>query len=470
VTTTIRPELQVAARQAVRKALDDYASRHKLEPPYDSKTVKAWGKPFSGKPVAHRVYVGTVIGSDDKAGRIDVQVGEVKGQIDLSDEDRYNPKRLPASEFATPGAVLRVRLLEAPDAELPPRLRLELGPQAALAAIDVRTRDIVALVGSYEALPGGLDRARHARRQPGSSFKPIVFGYALHKHLVTPASVLHLEKKGRGMLSEEPPFRATVRSALAHSNNEASELLLRAGGPEAVVAFARELGIQSKLGADLSLALGSYEVSPLEMANAFATFASGGFIEEPRLLTELTAPNGSPLPLPARAERRQVLTAEEAYLLTNVLESVVKEGSGKQALAVGHPIAGKTGTTNDVKDAWFVGYSTDLSVAVWVGFDDGLPLGERESGTRTALPAFVDFMTRAHADRPRTEFPRPPGIVTANVDPRSGLLPRPGQESVSEVFIDGTIPEILAPESAPDSAEEMTYKAADPGDSNELPP
>jgi penicillin-binding protein 1A len=235
------------------------------------------------------------------------------------------------------------------------------------------------------------------------------------------------------------------------------------------VAFARELGIQSKLGADLSLALGSYEVTPLEMANAFATFASGGFIEEPRLLTQLAAPNGSLLPLPERAERRQVLTAEEAYLITNVLQSVVEEGSGKLALSVGHPIAGKTGTTNDVKDAWFVGYSTDLSVAVWVGFDDGLPLGERESGTRTALPAFVDFMTRAHAERPRTEFPRPAGIVTARVDPKSGLLPRPGQESVSEVFIDGTVPEILAPESIPDSAEEMTYKA-DPGDSNELPP
>lgn len=469
VATTILPDLQVAARQAVRKALDDYGSRHGLTPPYDSKSIKAWGKPFTGKPVAHKVYVGSVVGSDDASGRIDVQVGDLTAQLNLADEDRYNPKRLKPSEFAKIGAVLRVRLLDPPDGEDPPRLRLELGPQGALVAIDVRTRDIVALVGSYEALPGGLDRARRARRQPGSSFKPIVFGHALRKHIVTPATVLHLEHKGRGMMSEEPPFRISVRSALAHSNNEASELLLKAGGAEEVVAFAHEVGIESKLGADLSLALGSYEVTPLEMANAFATFASGGYLEQPRLLRDLTAPNGAPLALPERAERRQVLTPDEAYLLTNVMESVVKEGSGKLALGVGHPVAGKTGTTNDVKDAWFVGYSTDLSVAVWVGFDDGLPLGERESGTRTALPAFVDFMTRAHAERPRTEFPRPPGIVTAAIDPKSGLLPRPGQESIEEVFIDGTVPEILAPESIPDSAEEMTYKP-EPSDFNELPP
>jgi penicillin-binding protein 1A len=164
------------------------------------------------------------------------------------------------------------------------------------------------------------------------------------------------------------------------------------------------------------------------------------------------------------------MSAEEAYLITSLLESVVKTGSGRAALAVGHPVAGKTGTTNDVKDAWFVGYSTELSVAVWVGFDDGLPLGDRESGTRTALPAFVDFMTAAHEGRPRTEFPRPPGIVLASVDPETGLLPRPGQtNTIVEEFLDGTVPEAAAPEPAPDMGVKMPYKP-DPGDPHELPP
>jgi len=160
-----------------------------------------------------------------------------------------------------------------------------------------------------------------------------------------------------------------------------------------------------------------------------------------------------------------------------LLESVVSSGTGRKALEIGHPVAGKTGTTNDAKDAWFVGYSTDLAAAVWIGFDDTMPLGvgDTESGTRTALPAFVYFMAKALEGRPHTEFPRPSGIVTAQVDPDTGLLPRPGQaNTVSEEFLDGTVPVQVAPEPLPetpppDNAAEMTYKP-DPGDPHELSP
>ncbi len=474
VTTTIRPELQVAARRAVRKALSDYADRHALWPPYASVAIKPWGKPWQGKPIAHRIYVGVVRALDDQTGRIDVQVGDVLGQVTLADEERYNPKHLPPSEFARVGAVLRVRLVDSPDVDHPPRLRLELGPQAALVALDVRSRDVVALVGSHEALPGALDRARYARRQPGSSFKPIVFSYALHTRQVSPASVLTLLHPGRGVAEGGPPYRISVRDALAHSNNEAAVQLLRQAGPQQVVEWAQQLGVQSKLGADLSLALGSYELTPIELCNAFATFASGGYFATPRLVAELRAPNGDALVLAPAAAQRRVMDAEEAYLTTSLLQSVVQIGSGRQAQSIGYPIAGKTGTTNDVKDAWFVGYSTDLSVAVWVGFDDTLPLGERESGARTALPAFVDFMTAAHAGRPRTQFPRPPGIVAASIDPETGLLPRFGQSNaLAEEFLDGTVPERTAPEPSPepppDMGEEMPYKP-DLGESHEPPP
>jgi penicillin-binding protein 1A len=156
--------------------------------------------------------------------------------------------------------------------------------------------------------------------------------------------------------------------------------------------------------------------------------------------------------------------------VTSLLESVVKTGTGRRALAVGHPVAGKTGTSNDSKDAWFVGYSTELSVAVWVGFDDALPLGKTEEGARTALPAFVDFMKAAYAERPHTEFPRPASIVTAVVDPETGFLPQPGQTNgVEEEFLDGTAPETSAAEPAPDRAAEMPYKPQ-PGDLDALPP
>jgi penicillin-binding protein 1A len=461
VTTTIRPELQLAARQAVRQALDDYGKRHGLEPPYQSKSIKAWGKPFKGTPRPHRVYVGVVRATDDATGMLEVQVGDVIGRVQLADEDRYNPQHLPPSQFASVGAVLRVRLAEAPDGDTPPRLNLDLGPQGALVAIDVQSRDVVALVGSYEGVPGNLDRARQARRQPGSSFKPILYAYALRAREVTPASVLDLKEKGHGTEDEPPPYRMSVRRALAVSNNEAAEQLLLIDGPENVVAQARELGIESKLGADLSLALGSYEVTPLEMANAFAVFASGGFYVPPRLISDVTA-HGQRLEQPASEPPRKVLEPNEAYLITSLLQSVVASGTGQRARAIGYPVAGKTGTSNDNKDAWFVGYSTDLSVAVWVGYDDALPLGagETESGARTALPAFVSFMSAAHTGRPRTEFPRPPGVVQAPVDPDTGLLPRPGQtNTVVEEFLDGTVPVQVAPEPMPlpDNTREMTY-------------
>lgn len=464
VTTSIDPELQVAGRSAVRKALDDYAVRHKLLAPFDSKQIKPWGKPFSGSPRQHGVYVGVVESTDDKSSRIRVRVGNAAGQVNLADEERYNPKHLPPSEFTKPGSVLRVRVLEQPKAGEAVPLRLEIGPQGALVAIDVRTREVVALVGSYDALPGALDRALQARRQPGSSFKPLVWSYALHTHQYTPATLLTLEKKGRGVVGD-PPQKLSVRLALANSNNEASNQLLLATGAANIVSWAKQLGIKSKLGADLSLALGSYEVTPIEMANTYATFASGGFLQAPRLLHEIKAPGGEVLPLPVASERRAVMQPEEAYLITSLMKSVISEGTGKAAQKVGHVLAGKTGTTNQVKDAWFVGYSPELVAAVWIGYDDGLPLGNDESGSRTALPAFADFMRAALEGRPRTDFPRPPGIVVTNIDPATGLLARPGQRPVlSEEFLDGTVPEEIAPEASPDTALEMTYKPSLPND------
>lgn len=469
VTTTIRPDLQVAGRTAVRKALSEYADRHGLWPPYNKSSVKAWGKPLRGTPKANRVYVGTVKSVDDTANTIELSVGDAAAQIALGEEERYNPKHLPPSGFTKEDAVLRVRMLEAPNADHPARAKLELGPEAALVVIDVRTRDIVALVGSYEATPGGLDRARRARRQPGSSIKPMIYSYALHMHTVTPGTVLPLDEKGHGT-GDTPPFRLTVRDALAHSNNEASVRLLQAGGPPQIVDWAHQLGIESKLGADLSLALGSYEVTPLEMCNAYTTFASGGFYEEPRLIAEVKAPGSEVVPQPERPARRRVMSAEEAYLTTSLLESVVQRGTGREAQELGHSVAGKTGTSNEVKDAWFVGFSPELSVAVWVGFDDPLPLGAAESGERTALPAFVEFMRAADDGRPRTEFPRPPGIVVATIDPETGLLPRPGQtDGVAEEFLDGTVPEIVAPEPVPDTASPIPYEPK-PTELPDLPP
>lgn len=470
IHTTIEPRLQVLARKAIRNTLTAYADRHKLWPPYVSKKIRAWGKPFKGHPRAYRTYVGVVEAVDDQAGELRVRVGDVVGRIVLAEEDRYNPKHLRASEFARPEAVLRVRVTEKPPEDRLVKLRLALGPQAALAAVDVRSRDVVALVGSFEAIPGGLDRARRSKRQPGSAFKPFVFSAAFNVHAATPASVLELKKKGRGATGDEPPYKINVRNALAQSNNEAAVQLFRAAGPKHVVKWAHRLGIKSKLKPDLSLALGAYEVSPLELANAYATFASGGFFQDPRFLKNLAGPNGREIVLPARTERKRVLSSDEAYLTTSLLRSVVDDGLARRAKAVGVPIAAKTGTTNGSKDAWLVGFSTELSVAVWVGFDDAHSLGKREGGSRTAAPAFVEFMKAAHEGRPAADFHRPPGIVVVSVDPVSGLLPRIGQmDTVNEEFLSGTAPDEVAPEPVPDTNDEMPYILLPAADDRPIP-
>ena len=445
IETTIDPRLQAAARSAVVDALSAYAERHRLKPPFVSSTVKAWGEPFQGEPRRYRIYVGVVDSVDDQAGVVRVQVGDVLGEVKLRDEPRYNPKGLLASDFTRPGALLRVRIASDSAHDALPVLRLELGPQAALAAVDVHTRHVLALVGSAEGTVGGFDRSTRARRQPASTFKPFVYGAALHQHEVAAATVLELDRKGPGIEATEPPYRISVRSALAHSNNDAALRLLRMAGPERVVEWAQNAGIQSPLRPDESLALGSYEVTPLELANAYATFASGGVYSEPVIVSAIQDGSGALIGPEATTEARRVMGADEAYLVTSLLQTVVEAGTAEQAKSLGRPVAAKTGTTNDAKDAWLAGYTNDLSVAVWIGYDDALPLGPQESGTRTAGPAFVAFMRAAHEGRPVSDFPRPPGIDRVAIDPETGLLPWPGEpHTVTEEFLDGTAPSINA--------------------------
>lgn len=456
ITTSIDPELQAAARKAVRDALDAYAHRQKLEAPFTAETRRLWGKPAKSPPKPNKAAVGHVVATDDTAGSLDVDVGGARCRALLRDEERFNPKHLLPSEFTRVGALMRVVFDTDPPAtpnDPPAACRLALGPEAALVAIDVRTREIRALIGGYEAIGGGLDRATQARRQPGSAFKPFLYGFALSSRRFTPASVLTLPnvaRHGHPALVLDggvtPPTRTiTLRDAIAESDNAAAEQVLADVGAPNVVTWAHALGIESELGATPSLALGAYEVTPLELVNAMATFATGGEYEPAKLVTGVEG-----VDLAARRAlappKRRVMSAEEAYLTTSLLESVVKSGTGQRALALGRPVAGKTGTTNGAKDAWFVGFSTELVAGVWVGYDEPLPLGWGEAGAVTALPAWVSFMKAAHAGHPSTEFPRPPGILVARVDPATGLLAYPGEAgAIEEEFLEGTVPTTVAP-------------------------
>lgn len=484
VETTIDPALQAAARKATRESLDQYLVRQKLLPPYTQEERKLWGPAESGAPKQNKVYVGKVAALDDRAGTIDVQVGVLLGRVDLRHEERFNPKRLPPSEFAREGAALRVRVLSLPDSpSAKAELRLELGPEAAFVALEPRSREVRALIGSYEAVAGGLDRSTQARRQPGSAFKPLVYGYALHSRRLTLGSVLSLTRTGKDLKKKPPPgvapdateYKLRVREALAISDNTAAQKILEEVGAPNVIEFAKALGIESPLAPTPSLALGAYEVTPLELTAAVATYAAAGEYRPPVLVKRITDSSGREFALPPQPPPRQVIPPEEAYLITSGLTSVVKEGTAKSANVLQRPLAGKTGTTNQAKDAWFVGYSTDYVAGVWVGYDEALPLGWGEAGAVTALPIWIAFMKVAEAGRPAVDFPRPAGIVTVRIDPITGLLAQPEVgEGIEEEYLDGTAPtevSMPAPEAAPAAPpDDEAAAAAAPATAQPLPP
>ncbi len=472
VTTSIDPRLQAAARRGIREALTAYDKRRGLQGALKSAPVVAdkRGKaapphdalvPFEGDPVfeQHRVLAGVVTGADDTAGTFDVRVGSVAGTVKLEDFARYNPGGLAPSAFAPTGSHVRVSLLEPPSTDRRVGLRLELGPEGALVALDVRTRQILALVGSYEGQSGALDRATQSRRQPGSTFKPIVYSYALHSRRYTLATLVdpspdafeggYRPSNFEGWQGKDP---LRLREALASSVNVAAVRVLRDVGPANVVTWAHALGVESPMKPDLSLALGSYEVRPIELASAYTTFASGGTYDEPRLILRIVGPDGKDVAIPEPPPARRVLDDAEAYVVTSMLTSVIDHGTGARAKSLGRPLAGKTGTSNGPKDTWFAGYSTDLAAVVWVGYDDGKTLGGSEQGAVTALPAWMTFMKAAHEGKPRADFPRPPGVVTVPIDARPGNLPYTDDPDVmSEVFLAGTEPTVTAEPPAEDA-------------------
>ncbi|MBS2011547.1 MAG: PBP1A family penicillin-binding protein [Deltaproteobacteria bacterium] len=486
ITTTIDPRVQASARKSLRENLAAYDKKHGLLAPLKAPSVAQQKAPPKGKkgappnappPVfegtpsfeSHKVFTGVVTGSDDAAGTLDVRVGTITGTVKIADYKRYNPGNLPPSQFAEVGARVRVSLLApvpkedpkaaAPDAPAPAPspitkvpLRLELGPESAIVVLDVRTRQILALAGNYEGAAGGLDRATQSRRQPGSTFKPIVYSYALHSRRFTAASVIDVEPKVfagnykpanfEGWTGKDP---LRLREVLANSVNVGAVHVLEDVGPASVVDWAKALGISSTLKPDLSLALGSYEIHPMELAGAYATFAAGGMYEEPRIVTRIVGPDGKDVELKPLPPPRRVLEPAEAYVTTSLLESVVDHGTAVRAKQVGRPVAGKTGTSNEAKDTWFAGYSTEIASVVWVGYDDNKPLGSGETGASTALPAWVSLMKAAHENKPRAEFPRPNGIVTIAIDPKSGKRAAEGAtDAMDEVFLEGTEPTEVA--------------------------
>jgi penicillin-binding protein 1A len=330
-------------------------------------------------------------------------------------------------------------------------------PEAAFVAIDPQSRRVLALVGGSDFETTKFDRAVQAHRQPGSAFKPIVYAAALDSGKVTLANVMldtpelvRDPKTGVVWKPENDEGEAfegpiSLRQALAESKNTVAVKLILAVGPDPVIELAHRLGIVSDLPRTPTLGLGAGEVSLLELVNAYATFDDQGRMSSPLLVLRALDRRGQILE-DHQAGGQQVLRPEVAYLITDLLQSVITDerGTGRRARDLPGPLAGKTGTPSDSRDAWFIGYSRDLVAGTWVGFDDHRPLG-KEQGATAALPLWMAFMEKALKLRPPSAFLVPPQVVFARIDSATGkLAPVNDTEARSEPFLPGTAPTEIA--------------------------
>jgi penicillin-binding protein 1A len=445
IATTIDLELQQAARAALNKGLRAVDSRNHFVGPLKPQRAKRKLARVA-KLVIGRSYDAVVIGHDDKNAELQLDIGGQRASASIANQSRFNPNALPASKFAPIGsqAVAVIDGLGASGA--PARARLALGPQGAVVVIDPRNRDVLALVGGAEA-QYGFDRSVQAIRQPGSSFKSISYALAIETGKFTPATLVldapevFDEWKPDNFETWRYAGAVRLREAVAQSINLVAVRVMSDLTPVRVVDFARQLGITTALDPSLALALGSSGVRPIELVNAYATFAAGGRWAPYRVVESIKDARGQLVPLPDVQPPRDVLKPESAYVLTSLLRSVVDEGTAKTARKLSRPVAGKTGTSNSARDAWFVGYTPDVVAGVWVGFDDQRSLGKGESGSKAALPIWIDLMQTATAGRPELDFPEPAGVEHVRIDPKTGLRAYEGMpDALDEVFISGTAP------------------------------
>ncbi|MFW5970653.1 MAG: penicillin-binding protein 1A [Desulfovermiculus sp.] len=394
----------------------------------------------------------------------EVSVGNQTGWIDVSSmgwcrepDPEKAPEEVPKIKDAR--KVLSVGDIvwaspEQDEAEDQETVQLELQQlpkvQGSIFSMDPKTGEVLAMAGGFSFQASQFNRAMQAERQPGSAFKPIVYSAALD-HGFTPASVLldaPIAFADRATNStwkpenyEQTIFGPTLlRTGLVKSRNLVTIRLARQIGIDTVIQRAKDLGLKSEYPRDLSVSLGSGSVTLMDLCQAYSAFARDGSTTKPRLVDEVEGPWGEEL-YASEPESQDSLSAQTAYIITSLLQDVVKSGTGWRIRELGRPVAGKTGTTDDQKDAWFMGYAPYLLTGVFVGFDQVQPMGKYETGSRAASPIWLQYRQEVEEDYPPVEFSQPRGIVMARIDAANGLLAGPGTEkSYLLPFKSGTQP------------------------------
>jgi penicillin-binding protein 1A len=452
--TTLDPDLQRIAQSTLRSGLEELSKRQGFRPvpqgreDYDLPVEKVRQAIQQRKPIFRKI-LGRVRSLSEKKVMVDV-LGH-RGVIPWETAGWTRAKR--PAEILKVGDKVFVRIRKYPETQeayLTLSLEQEPAVQGALVAMDPKTGAILAMVGGYDFFQSQYNRASQSRRQPGSSFKPFIYttailqGKTLADIIIDSPIIFKNGAQAKGWKPENYSGKfsgpTTIRKALERSSNVVTVKLMDAVGIDRVIRLAKKMGITSPLDRDLSLALGSSGVSLLEMTSAYGTFANQGVYNPPFFIKSVLNDKGNVLEKNDPAPRR-VLDVQTNYLITSLLAGVIQHGTGWRGKRLGRPLAGKTGTTNDYVDAWFIGFSPDLVAGVWVGFDEYKSLGGQETGGKAACPIWVDFMGRALADKPITNFPVPGGIIFKKIDTNTGLLATEGCENVIvEAFRQGTEP------------------------------
>lgn len=505
VYTTVDSKLQEVARRAVIEGLLTYDLRHGYRGP--ERKIKTGGTPEQSRRRYLEVLAKTAVIADLLPAVV-IAVEKESAQVLLADgstdslafengvqqarpyrgENRRGPNPESIDQVLSEGYLIRV----VRDEENALQLKQVPAAQAALVALDPKDGAIVSIVGGMGFELSKFNRATQAQRQPGSNFKPFLYAAALENGF-TAASIINDAPVVLEDRSLEDVWRpendggkfygpTRLRWALTKSRNLVSIRLLQSLGVDKLIEYAGQLGFDnSDFSRDLSLALGTHAMSPLELATGYATLANGGYRVEPYLISRIEDVEGNILYqanpatvcrdclsrdeisadelatqelsmeqiLAATDEEQARVVAERVmdervnFIITSILKDVITRGTGRRALSLERrDIAGKTGTTNGPMDAWFSGYSPDLVTTTWVGFDNYTPLGRREFGGTAALPIWIDYMREALAEHPDVTPVLPPGLANVKIDPTTGLLARTGQtDAISEYFREEQVPQ-----------------------------
>jgi penicillin-binding protein 1A len=444
VRTGLDPLLQTAANEALDaglRRLDKLRGfrrpdRNLLDEELDPETWRhpRWPRELSTGVILPAVVLGV------EQGDISIRIGAATGTIGAAG---YRWTRRRAADLVRRGDIIEARILEIDEETGRFTAELEQPPeiQGAVVALENRTGQILAMVGGSDFSRSQFNRAVQAQRQVGSLFKPFVYAAAIDRGY-TAESIIDDSPASFFAGPNQPPYQPrnydheyrgpiTLRQALAQSRNVPAVRLMEALGPSQVIGYARRMGIQSPLPEYLSVAIGAAEANLLEITSAYSAFPNQGVRMEPLWLLEVLDRDGTVLEQ-HRPQAHVALRADTAYIMTSMLQSVVQNGTAVSAASLRWPLGGKTGTTDDYTDAWFIGFDPEITVGVWVGYDQKRTIGQGQTGTTAALPIWREIVAKwIEARRERgdvPEFERPGNVVT--VETASG----------AEVFIAGTEP------------------------------